>query len=122
MSGNQEESTTWRNVYEQCYTSLVHFLPMSDMEFIEHLEVNGLLSATNKQALQAEPTQVNKAVCFLNNEINPNHNSSTKFQSLLVLISSSDSPLKLVASNFLEGINLYLRTSIQSHSVDCSNI
>ena len=108
MSGNQQdnmEATSWKTIYQQCYSSLVQVLPMSDLAFIAQLEVDGLLPDNTKQTVQAEPTPADKAVCFLHKVVDPVLHGSDRFCKLLVLMKKIDNYLlKMVADNFLGGV------------------
>ena len=97
------ETTTWESIYQQCYPYLVQVLPMNDPTFLAQLEAEGLLPENVKQAIQAEPTQADKAVCFLHNVVDPVQHGSKKLCKLLVLMTKDNLLLQRVANNFIGG-------------------
>ena len=77
---------------------------MNDLTFLATLEAEGLLPENVKQAIQAEPTQADKAVCFLHNVVDPvQHGSAQNLCKLLVLMTKYNLLLQKVANNFIGG-------------------
>ena len=109
MSGHQQDNvkaTSWKCIYNQHYPYLVQALPMNDLDFISQLEAEGLLPENVKQAIQAEPTQADKAVYYLHNVVDPVQHGSTPFCKLFVFMRkrTDNYLLQVVVNNFLGGM------------------